>query len=59
MEQERISSYTESENDDDEAKELLKKWRADMRRARRYWAIDSEMLDKITDGEIEDEEDGE
>lgn len=51
------SSYTESENDDDEARELLKKWRADMRRARRYWATDSETLDKMADGEIEDEED--
>lgn len=48
------SSYTESETDDDEAKELLKKWRADMRRARRYWATDSDTLDKMADGEIED-----
>lgn len=50
------SSYTESESDDDEAKELLKKWRADMRRARRYWATDSVTLDKMADGEIEDSE---
>ena len=48
------SSYTESETDEDEAKELLKKWRADMRRARRYWATDSDTLDKMVDGEIED-----
>ena len=48
------SSYTESESDDDEAKELLKKWRADMRRARRYWATDGDTLDKMVDGEIED-----
>lgn len=51
------SSYTESETDEDEAKELLKKWRADMRRARRYWATDSDTLDKMADGEIEDTED--
>lgn len=49
-------TYVESESDDDEAKELLKKWRADMRRARRYWATDSDTLDRIADGEIEDNE---
>lgn len=48
------SSYTESETDEDEAKELLKKWRADMRRARRYWATDPDTLDRMADGEIED-----
>lgn len=53
------SSYTESESDDDEARELLKKWRADMRRARRYWATDSETLDKMADGIIEEKEDEE
>ena len=47
-------SYEESTSDDDEAKDLLKKWRADMRRARRYWATDSDTLDKMADGEIED-----
>lgn len=52
-------TYVESESDDDEAKELLKKWRADMRRARRYWATDSDTLDKIADGEIEDNDDEE
>lgn len=51
------TSYTESETDEDEAKELLKKWRADMRRARRYWATDTETLDRMADGEIEDPED--
>ena len=48
------SSYTKSESDDDEAKELLKKWRADFRRARRYWQTDGDTLDKMADGEIED-----
>ncbi|MBR3783984.1 MAG: hypothetical protein IKJ78_05940 [Bacteroidales bacterium] len=47
-------TYVESESDDDEVKELLKKWRADMRRARRYWATDSATLDKMADGEVED-----
>ena len=49
-------TYTESESDDDEAKELLKKWRADMRRARRYWGESSDTLDRMADGEIEDPE---
>lgn len=51
------TSYTESETDEDEAKELLKKWRADMRRARRYWATDTDTIDRMADGEIEDPED--
>lgn len=50
-------AYEESTNDEDEAKELLKKWRADMRRARRYWATDTDTLDRMADGEIEDPED--
>ena len=50
-------TYVESESDDDEAKELLKKWRADFRRARRYWATDPDTLDKMVDGEVEDNED--
>ena len=50
------NSYTESESDDDEAKELLKKWRADMRRARRYWGESADTLDRMADGEIEDPE---
>ena len=32
---------------DDEAKEWLSFWRANLRRAKRYWAMDTETLDKI------------
>ena len=42
--------------DDDDAKEWLSFWRANLRRAKRYWAMDTEALDKIQDGEIEDTE---
>ena len=40
--------------DDNEAKDWLSFWRANLRRAKRYWAMDAETLDKIQDGEIED-----
>ena len=49
-------TYNEVIDDDDEAREQLKQWKADFRRAKRYWATDSETLDKMADGEIEDEE---
>lgn len=45
---------TDSITDEDDAKEWLKKWRADFRRARRYWQEDSDTLDKMADGKIED-----
>jgi hypothetical protein len=32
-------------------------WRACLRRAKRYWAMDTDKLDAIQDGEQEDEED--
>lgn len=31
-------------------------WRAGLRRAKRYWSMSAETLDKIQDGELEDEE---
>lgn len=43
--------------DEDDAREWLSFWRANLRRAKRYWAMDSEMLDNIQDGLINDEED--
>lgn len=52
-------TYVESENNEDEVRELVKKWRSDMRRARRYWGTDSDTLDRMADGEIEDEGDDE
>ena len=45
--------------DDDDAKEWLSFWRANLRRAKRYWATDAETLDKIQEGEIQDKEDEE
>ena len=42
--------------DDDDAKDWLSFWRANLRRAKRYWSMDTETLDKIQDGEIEDKE---
>lgn len=53
------NSYTEKETDEDEIKDLLKWWRAGMRKARRYFATDTETLDKISNGEIEDKDDEE
>lgn len=35
----------------------VKFWRACLRRAKRYWSMDTEKLDAIQDGEIEDQED--
>ena len=40
--------------DDDDIKDTLKFWRANLRRAKKYWAMNAETLDKIQDGEIED-----
>ena len=45
--------------DDDDAKEWLSFWRANLRRAKRYWATDAETLDKIQEVEIEDTTDSE
>lgn len=40
--------------DDDEAREFLKFWKACLRRAIRYWEMDTETLDAIQDGDRED-----
>ena len=45
--------------DDDDAKEWLSFWRANLRRAKRYWAMNAGTLDKIQDGEIENTTDSE
>ena len=45
--------------DDDDIKDTLNFWRANLRRAKRYWAMDAETLDKIQDGEIENTTDSE
>ena len=43
--------------DDDDIKDSLDFWRANLRRAKRYWAMDDETLDAIQEGEMEDIED--
>lgn len=40
--------------DDDDIRDTLKFWRACLNRAKRYWKMNAETLDKIQDGEIED-----
>jgi ABC-type Fe3+ transport system substrate-binding protein len=50
--QEREQMY-----DEEDAREWLKFWRANLRRAKRYWEMDTDTLDKIQDGELEDTED--
>ena len=52
----KITSESETLMDDYDAKEWLSFWRANLRRAKRYWSMDIETLDKIQDGEIEDKE---
>ena len=45
--------------DDDDIQDTLNFWRANLRRAKRYWAMDAETLDKIQDGQVEDTTDTE
>lgn len=45
--------------DDDDAKDWLSFWRANLRRAKRYWSMETETLDKIQDGEIQDKDEEE
>lgn len=42
--------------DDDDIRDTLKFWRANLKRAKRFWKIDTETLDKMQNGEIEDKE---
>lgn len=43
-------------DNDDDIRDSLNFWRANLRRAKRYWSMNTETLDKIQDGEIEDTE---
>lgn len=52
----KVSQEREQIIDDADSREWLKFWRANLRRAKRYWSMDSETLDAIQDGHIEDEE---
>lgn len=61
MTEDGILTWTEDEQfnqetmfDEDDAREWLKFWKANLRRARRYWMMDAVELDRLQDGEIED-----
>ena len=54
---EKVRQEQEQMMDEDDAREWLKFWRANLRRAKRYWEMDTDTLDKIQDGELEDIED--
>lgn len=53
----RITQEQEQMTDMEDAREWLRFWRANLRRARRYWSMDADTLDRIQEGEMEDEED--
>lgn len=61
QEQENQVFWDEGENEwfemegMDSIPDYIKFWRACLRRAKRYWAMDSDKLDAIQNGEIEDE----
>ena len=52
----KVSQEREQMVNEDDSREWLKFWRANLRRAKRYWSMDGETLDKIQDGQLEDEE---
>ncbi|MBO4719010.1 MAG: hypothetical protein J5658_03950 [Prevotella sp.] len=43
--------------DADEVREYIKYWKSCLRRAKRYWSMDTETLDAIQDGERDDIDD--
>ena len=55
----KVIKESELMMDDDEAKDYLSFWRSNLRRAKKYWSMDTDTLDKIQDGEIEDPTDSE
>lgn len=55
---EETGEYYEDEGMDG-IMEYIKFWRKCLNRAKRYWAMDSDKLDAIQDGDIEDEEEEE
>ena len=52
---EEEKTYFETEGMDS-IMDYLKFWRACLRRAKRYWSMDPDVLDAIQDGEREDTE---
>ena len=55
---EETSEYWEEEVFDS-IMDFIKFWRACLRRAKRYWSMDVDKLDRIQDGDIEDDEEEE
>lgn len=43
----------------DSIMDFIKFWRACLRRAKRYWSMDVDKLDRIQDGDVEDDEEEE
>lgn len=50
----KVSQEVDEHYDDDDIRDSLKYWRSALRRAKKYWSIDGETLDKMADGEIAD-----
>ena len=48
---------SETISDDEDSKDWLSFWRGCLRRAKRYWSMDSVELDRLQDCETNDEED--
>lgn len=43
--------------DEDEVKDTLKFWQACLKRAKRYWSMDTDTLDAIQNGDANDDDD--
>ena len=52
----KVIEEQEQVEDVDDGKEWLRFWRNCLKRAKRYWSMDAVELDRIQDGEQEDEE---
>lgn len=59
VEKDRLDGKYYEEEGVDSIMEYVKFWRKCLKRARRYWEMDPDRLDKIQDGEIEDTEEEE
>ena len=52
----RVTQEREQMVNEEDSREWLNFWRSCLRKAKKYWSTDSETLDKIQDGIIEDED---
>lgn len=52
----RVTEEQEDAYDLEDAKDWLKFWKSCLKRAKRYWNMDAVELDRIQDGEQEDED---